>query len=97
MSFGIDYSQSWESEYSAQYTFEIPEGKIGAVVSNPTTTRNTGKVYKGCLGEQYLSSTYSGDSYQSRAFGGLSWVDGVISLCTGDNFPLMRCIGEGRL
>ena len=97
VSYSVDYSQSWTSTYSAQYTFEIPVGKYGAVVSNPTTTRRSGKVYKGCLGEQHLSSTFSGDSYSSRAFGGMSWVDGVISLCTGDNFPLMRCIGEGRL
>ena len=97
VSYSVDYSQSWTSTYSAQYTFEIPEGKIAAVVSNPTTTRRTGSVYKGCLGEQYLASTYSGDSYSSRAFGGLSWVDGVISLCTGDDFPLKRCIGEGNL
>lgn len=97
VSYSIDYSQSWSSEYSAQYTFEIPVGKYGAVVSNPTTTRHSGRVWKGCLGEEGTTSTYVGDSYESRAFGGLSWVDGVISLCTSDSFPLMRCVGEGRL
>ncbi|CZR68693.1 uncharacterized protein PAC_18592 [Phialocephala subalpina] len=95
-SFSIDYSESWASSYSAAYTFTIPEGKYGVVVSNPLTTRHSGFVDIGCVGE--AERTYfQGDSYSSKAYGGLSWVDGTISLCTGDSYPVPRCNGDGTL
>lgn len=37
----VDYTQSWESSYTAGYTFTVPNGKYGAVVSNAKTTRQT--------------------------------------------------------
>ncbi|KAH7306150.1 hypothetical protein BKA65DRAFT_559994 [Rhexocercosporidium sp. MPI-PUGE-AT-0058] len=95
-SFGISYAETWTSTYSASYTFGVPEGKYGAVVSNPSTTRHSGYVDTGCVGSA-TRAYYQGDSYTSKASGGLSWVDGTISLCTGDEFPLKRCLGEGTL
>lgn len=97
VSYEINYSQTWGTTYAAAYTFEVPAGKIGAVVSNPTTTRRSGKVWRGCPGTQGRTVEYSGDSYESRAYGGLTWVDGVIGLCFADEFPLKRCLGEGFL
>ncbi|KAK0109528.1 hypothetical protein ONS95_002216 [Cadophora gregata] len=95
-SFGISYSETWSSTYSAAYTFGVPDGKYGAVVSNPWTTRHSGFVDSGCVGSA-SRAFYQADSYTSKASGGLSWVDGTISLCTGDEFPLKRCLGEGTL
>jgi hypothetical protein len=95
-SFSIDYSQSWSSSYSAAYTFTIPDGKYGVVVSNPLTTRHSGKVDIGCVGAAE-TTTFYGDSYTSKAYGGLSWVDGTISLCTGDSYPMPMCNGQGTL
>ncbi|KAH7409022.1 hypothetical protein BKA64DRAFT_664003 [Cadophora sp. MPI-SDFR-AT-0126] len=95
-SFGISYAETWTSTYSAAYTFGVPDGKYGAVVSNPWATRHSGFVDTGCVGSA-SRAYYQGDSYTSKASGGLSWVDGTISLCTGDEFPLKRCLGEGTL
>ncbi|KAL2068619.1 hypothetical protein VTL71DRAFT_14956 [Oculimacula yallundae] len=95
-SLGISYSETWTSTYSASYTFGVPDGKYGAIVSNPLTTRHSGMVDTGCVGEA-TRAYYQGDSYTSKASGGLSWVDGTISLCLGDEFPLKRCLGEGTL
>ncbi|KAH6694819.1 hypothetical protein BKA61DRAFT_683515 [Leptodontidium sp. MPI-SDFR-AT-0119] len=95
-SFGISYAETWTSTYSASYTFGIPDGKYGAIVSNPYTTRHSGFVDTGCVGSA-TRAYYQGDSYSSKASGGLSWVDGTISLCTGDEFPLKKCLGEGTL
>ncbi|KAG4440089.1 hypothetical protein IFR05_004432 [Cadophora sp. M221] len=95
-SFGISYAETWTSTYSASYTFGVPDGKYGAIVSNPYTTRHSGFVDTGCVGSA-TRAYYQGDSYTSKASGGLSWVDGTISLCTGDEFPLKKCLGEGTL
>ncbi|KAI9737399.1 MAG: hypothetical protein M1834_009553 [Cirrosporium novae-zelandiae] len=96
-SYGITYTQTWTSTYAAAYTFTIPSGKYGAVVSNPKTVRHSGSVSVGCVGSWSRKSTFQGDSYSSKAYGGLSWVDGTISLCTGNSYPLPRCIGSGTI
>jgi hypothetical protein len=40
---------------------------------------------------------YQADSFEEKSYGDLKWVNGVIGLCTGDEFPLKRCLGEGTL
>ncbi|KAF2686264.1 hypothetical protein K458DRAFT_416557 [Lentithecium fluviatile CBS 122367] len=93
----IDYSTSWTSSQSQQFQSEVPEGKYGAFVSNPWTNRASGNVFKGVIGSEGSLTYYQGDSFDSKTFGSMTWVDGVISLCTGDVLPLPRCLGEGTL
>lgn len=93
----IDYTESWSSTRSDSYTFKIPDGKYGAVVSNPKTTRNSGRVDIGCVAEATETTYFMADSYSSKAYGGLSWVEGIITLCTGDTYPLPMCVGDGTL
>jgi len=95
--FSISYTETWSSSYAAAYTFSIPTGKYGAVVSNPSTTRHSGYVDIGCIAEGATRSTFQADSYTSKSYDSLAWVDGVIQLCTGDTFPLPRCTGGGTL
>jgi hypothetical protein len=94
--YSIDYSQSWSSSYSAGYTFTVPSGKYGAVVSNPLTTRHSGSVDIGCVGYAE-TTTFQADSYSSKSYGDLSWVEGTISLCTSTSYPMPMCIGSGTL
>ncbi|TGO16293.1 hypothetical protein BTUL_0030g00730 [Botrytis tulipae] len=94
-SFGISYTETWTSTYTAAYTYTVPAGKYGAVVSNPYTLRKSGYIDSGCVGNPSETDTYQADSYSSQAYGGLSWVSGTISLCTGDTYPLPRCLGGG--
>lgn len=96
-SFGISYTETWQTSFAAAFTFQIPNGKFGAVVSNPATTRKTGHVDIGCIGEATERVEYQADSYTSQSFGGLGWVEGTISLCTGDVYPLKMCIGDGTI
>jgi hypothetical protein len=95
--FSISYTETWASSYAAAYTFSIPTGKYGAVVSNPSTTRHSGFVDIGCIAEGATRVSFQGDSYTSMSYDSLAWVDGVIQLCTGDTFPLPRCTGSGTL
>lgn len=96
-SMSIDYTQSWESSQSQQFTAKVPEGKYGAFVSNAWTHRESGNIWRGKIGGEGSLTYYQGDSFDSRSFGNLNWVDGVIALCTGDSFPLKRCLGEETL
>ncbi|KAH8680025.1 hypothetical protein BGZ60DRAFT_445444, partial [Tricladium varicosporioides] len=95
VSLGIDYSKSWTSSYETSYTFTVPEGHYGAVVSNPKTTRYSGVVDVGCAGVGGEQSTWQSDIYTDKSYGNLAWVDGTISLCTGTEYPLPNCIGDG--
>jgi hypothetical protein len=96
-SVSVDYSSSWTSSQSQQFAAEVPAGKYGAFVSNPWTNRESGNVFEGVIGSEGSLTYYQGDSFDSKSFGQLAWVDGVISLCVGDAFPLPRCLGEGTL
>ncbi|KAK6585807.1 hypothetical protein PZA11_000864 [Diplocarpon coronariae] len=95
-SFSTSYTRTWSSQHAAAYTFEVPKGKYGVVVSNPLITRRTGRVGNGCIGHQ-TSATFEADELSSMAMGEMSWVQGAISLCTGDTYPVPKCSGEGFL
>lgn len=93
-----DYTQSWASSYVTAYTFGVPEGKYGVIVSNPQTTRQSGFVATGCVGSnEYSTSYYQADSFQSKSQQGLAWVEGTIGLCLSDTYPIPRCLGQGTL
>ena len=95
---GAAWSTTWTSSYTAAYTFTIPAGMYGVVVSNPKTVRYSGFVASGCIGEAIgTKTTYMADTYTSKAYGGLSWVDGPISLCTSKEYPIKNCIGDGLI
>ncbi|KAJ8113009.1 hypothetical protein OPT61_g4757 [Boeremia exigua] len=96
-SVSIDYSTSWQTSQTQSFSAAVPEGKYGAFVTNAWTNRESGNVWEGTIGGEGSLSYYQADSFESRTYGDLSWVDGVISLCTGDEFPLKRCVGEGTL
>ncbi|KAI6248268.1 hypothetical protein HI914_03309 [Erysiphe necator] len=96
VSLSINYDRSWMTDSSVKYSFVIPPGKFGAVVSNPFTIRHSGWVDIGCIGNSERFK-FSGDSYRDMVFMNMPWVEGVIGLCIGDTFPLKRCLGSGTL
>lgn len=91
----ITYSRTWTTTTTLAYSFPVPVGNWGLVVSNPQTQRNSGEVYQGCIGNMKMISTYSGDSYQDHTYGGLSWVTGTITACVATKYPIPKCIGSG--
>ncbi|KAG9187911.1 hypothetical protein G6011_05782 [Alternaria panax] len=97
VSMSVDYSRTWQTTQTQTFTAEVPKDKYGAFVSNPWTTRASGNVWTGSIGGNGELSYYQADSFESKQFGIMEWVDGVISLCTGDEFPLKRCLGGGTL
>jgi hypothetical protein len=97
VSMSINYSQSWQSTQTQTFQASVPDGKYGAFVSNPWTTRASGNVWTGTIGGEGSLMAYQADSFESRNFDTMEWVDGVISLCVSDTFPFKRCLGEGTL
>ncbi|KAF2714592.1 hypothetical protein K504DRAFT_528891 [Pleomassaria siparia CBS 279.74] len=93
----VDYTTSWTSSQTQGFTATVPAGKYGAYVSNAWTNRQSGIVFRGVIGQDSSPSYYQGDSFENKQYGSMAWVDGVISLCTGDAFPLKRCLGDGTL
>jgi len=93
----INYQASWQTSQTQQFSSTVPEGKYGAFVTNAWTNRRSGNVWEGTIGGEGTLSYFQADSFEDKKYGDLSWVDGTISLCTGDTFPLKRCLGEGTL
>ncbi|TQS35580.1 hypothetical protein Golomagni_03995 [Golovinomyces magnicellulatus] len=88
---GVSYSKSWTTRYTTKYSFKIPAGRYGAIVLNPITTRHSGFMDTGCIGNTKRTE-FSGESYESKAYSKMKWVDGIIGLCLGDTYPLLRCL-----
>jgi len=93
----VDYGTSWSTSQTQQFSADVPAGKYGAFVTNAWTNRASGNVWTGSIGGEGSLSYYQADSFEDKNYGDMTWVDGVISLCVGDTFPLKRCIGEGTL
>lgn len=91
----IAFEHTWTTSTTMAYSFPVPMGNWGIVVSNPQTQRNSGQVYRGCIGNMKLLSTYSGDSYQDHSYGGVSWPVGTITACVATKYPIPKCIGSG--
>ncbi|CCU77079.1 hypothetical protein BGHDH14_bgh03212 [Blumeria hordei DH14] len=94
--FSTSSDGSWSTSYSSTFSFEVPAGKYGAIVSNPLTIVHEGHVDVGCIGQAERTEFVS-HTYQSRDYFNLKWVEGVIGLCVGDTLPLSRCYGPGSL
>lgn len=97
ISASTDYTRTWTSTSTQAFMAQVPANKYGAFVSNAYTHRESGNVWMGTIGSSGTLTPYQADSFKNKDYDGLSWVDGVISLCTGDTFPLKRCLGGGTI
>lgn len=95
----IDYSHSWTTTYQASMAYEVTAGYSGTIVTKPTVTRRSGRILKGCIGAQTSQGDFQATSHEEGQRGGLTWVQGNISLCQrqiADGAPLARCNGGGN-
>lgn len=93
----VDTTQTTTATVTGTITFTIPQGKYGAIVSNPRTFRSRGYTWSGTPGSAQ-ADYWQFDSYNNETFqingGTLAWVQGVVSTCTGDSYPLKMCLGD---
>lgn len=91
----VSESTSWSTTDSQTFSFFVPSGQYGVVVSQPYTHRIAGNVLTGCTDSPSVS-TFVSDSYTSQTYGELSWVEGPIVLCNSSSYPVPYCIGTGE-
>ncbi|RKF54012.1 putative celp0028 effector like protein [Golovinomyces cichoracearum] len=94
--FDVSNTRSWTATSMGDYKFSVPPGKFGAIVINPITIRHSGHLDIGCIG-QAKRTEFSSESYQSKKYSNMLWIEGLIGLCVGDTYPLKMCFGEGTL
>ncbi|RKF81715.1 putative celp0028 effector like protein [Golovinomyces cichoracearum] len=94
--FDVSNTRSWTATSMGDYKFSVPPGKFGAIVINPITIRHSGHLDIGCIG-QTKRTEFSSESYQSKKYSDMLWIEGLIGLCVGDTYPLKMCFGEGTL
>ncbi|KAF3762710.1 hypothetical protein M406DRAFT_63537 [Cryphonectria parasitica EP155] len=90
----IDTTETWTTTDSQTWTFNVPAGQYGLVVSNPLVRRITGNVISGCT-DTPTTDAFTSDSYSSQQSGDLAWVTGPIRLCNSTAYPIPYCIGTG--
>lgn len=86
-SVGISFTTQWTTEYSAAYTSTMSRGKWGIMVSNPRVYRRSGYAKVGYIGSQ-RSTYFQAGQHFNQDYKGLSWVQGSISLCTSNSYPI---------
>ncbi|KAF7169309.1 hypothetical protein CNMCM6106_004221 [Aspergillus hiratsukae] len=95
LSTGIDYTRTWATQTAYQMSGVVPNGWSGTWITKPTKTRRYGRVLRGCLGSQTQVGTFMADSYESGSYNGVSWIQGAITMCMKQEYPLTRCTGQG--
>ncbi|KAH7128037.1 hypothetical protein B0J13DRAFT_564860 [Dactylonectria estremocensis] len=93
-SLSVSYAESWTTQQSQTLTFTVPDDQYGVIVSQPYVRRVTGNVFSGCT-DSPTTAEFTSDTYTSQSYGDLSWVTGVIRLCSSASYPIPYCIGEG--
>lgn len=94
VSMSLTYSETWTTSETTTFTFNVPSGQYGLVISNPFTHRVAGNVLSGCT-DAPTSDAFSTDSFTSATYGSLSWVEGPITLCNSSTYPVPFCVGSG--
>jgi hypothetical protein len=96
----INYAETTTNTLTGTATMTIPKDKWGAIVSNPLTHRRRGYVFSGTPGKGQFDY-WQADSFDRKSVAyqnaKLDWVQGVITTCLGNSYPLKMCNGDGEL
>lgn len=90
----VDVTEAWATTDTQTFSFTVPTGQYGVVVSNPYAHRLTGNVLSGCT-DSPTSDAFTSDSFTSETYGSLSWVTGPIGMCNSSTYPIPYCVGTG--
>lgn len=94
MSLSITVKTEWTTSDSQTFTYWVPAGQYGVVVSNPYVRRVTGNLVTGCT-DSPSYEPFTSDSYTDQTYSGMSWVKGPIVLCNNTAYPIPYCVGTG--
>lgn len=94
VSLSITATETWTTTDTQTFSFAVPLGQYGVVISNPLTRRVTGNFLSGCT-DSPTTTPFTSDSRTNQTFGELSWVAGPIKMCNSTSYPIPYCIGDG--
>lgn len=94
-SLDLSYTNTYTTTDTQTFTFNVPNGQYGLVISNPWVHRVSGNVLSGCTDSPTVN-TFSSSEYTSQAYGDLEWVKGPIVMCNSSSYPVPFCIGDGQ-
>ncbi|GKT90385.1 hypothetical protein CT0861_04423 [Colletotrichum tofieldiae] len=95
VSLGLDLHMEWSTSQENTLEYEVPTNMYGVIVSQPYVRRVQGNLLSGCT-DSPAKSPFMADTYESQSYGSLSWVKGVIRLCSSETYPIPFCIGQGQ-
>ncbi|WYZ42145.1 hypothetical protein EsH8_V_001040 [Colletotrichum jinshuiense] len=95
MSLSMDLDISWSTSLEHSLDYEVPANMYGVIVSQPYVRRVQGNLLTGCT-DSPTKTYFMADTYESQGYGGLSWVKGVIRLCSSETYPIPFCNGQGE-
>ncbi|KZL81685.1 hypothetical protein CI238_12473 [Colletotrichum incanum] len=61
--FGINYSRTWTTTTTDQYSTVVKNGMAGVWVTQPWTNRKYGRTFSGCVGSMTQTGTFMADSH----------------------------------
>lgn len=93
-SLSIGYTHTYTTTDTTTFSFNVPVGQYGVVISNPYVHRVAGNVLSGCT-DSPTTDAFTHNTYTSQSFGDLSWVKGPITMCNSSSYPIPYCIGTG--
>ncbi|KAJ4394862.1 hypothetical protein N0V93_004082 [Gnomoniopsis smithogilvyi] len=94
-SLALSYTNTYTTTDTQTFSFNVPNGQYGLVVSNPWVHRVSGNVLSGCTDSPTVDE-FSSSSYTSQNYGDLEWVKGPIVMCNSSTYPVPYCIGQGE-
>lgn len=92
---GIDSDLNWRTSQDLSITFEVPPGQYGVIISQPFVRRIEGKILTGCTDAPQVHPFWT-NSFTSKSYGDLAWVDGIIRMCNSSSYPVPYCNGWGE-
>ena len=85
---------TWTTSDEQKFTFQVPQGQYGLVVSNPYVRRVTGNYISGCV-DSPSYEPWQTTTYETQEYTNMQWVKGPIRLCNSTSYPVPYCVGSG--
>ncbi|KAJ0118861.1 hypothetical protein J7T55_013117 [Diaporthe amygdali] len=85
---------TWTTKDDQTFTFQVPQGQYGLVVSNPYVRRVTGNYVSGCV-DSPSYDPWQITTHTTQEYTNMQWVAGPIRLCNNTAYPIPYCVGTG--
>ncbi|KAK2040726.1 hypothetical protein LZ31DRAFT_603638 [Colletotrichum somersetense] len=89
------FDRTWTTTQTNTFRYTLPPNMYGVVVSQPWVRRVQGVLLSGCT-DNPTKTPFEAKTYESESYGSLSWVKGVIRMCSSETYPVPYCNGDGH-